>query len=917
MDVGKEIIERASLAPAEKNCHSMGVEDAFGALRTDLKGLSKEEAERRLREVGPNELVAEKRVSPLKIFVDQFKNILVIILIAATIFSAAIGETVDAAVILVIIIAVSVLGFAQEYRAERALEALKKMLAPTITALLDGREVEVPSRELVPGDVILLEAGDRIPADARLFEVANLNVDEAALTGESVPVIKSVEPLPEATYIADRRNMVFSGTIVTYGKGKAVITSTGMETEFGKIAKEVTTAPTEKTPLERRTEHLGKWLGIMCVGVCLAVVVFGIAREALVVGQITWEFGVQMALFGIALAVAAVPEALPAIVTGALAIGMRDMAKRNALVRKMPAVETLGSVTVICTDKTGTLTKGEMTVRKIFADGALTEVTGVGYEPKGEFLSSEGKIQQVGGGLKLLLRVSTLCNDAKLEQEEGRWAIRGDPTEGALVVAAAKAGIMVEEEREKNSRICELPFSSERKRMTTAHAKPDGGRVACTKGAPEVMIGLCTHIFEGGRKVKLTEKKRQEILAINESMAKEALRVLGIGYKEVAGDSTINEKELEEGITFLGLVGMLDPPRSEAIEAVKVCRDVKIKPVMITGDHKLTAIAIAKEIGIYEEGDMALTGEELEAMGEEELEKIVERVSVYARVSPLHKLKIVKAWKKRGEIVAMTGDGVNDAPAIKNADIGIAMGITGTEVTKEASAMVLADDNFATIVKAIERGRWIFDNIKKYLTYLLQCNLVEIIVLSAGVLMWGADFLPLLPAQILYINLATDGLPALALGVSPADPDVMRRPPRNPKESIFTKEVKTFLFALPLILSPLLLWIFARSLPAGLELDRTDLFLTFVFFELTVALNCRSLNYSFWEAKPHKFLLLAVAWEVALLTALVRIPGTREALGLAVPGLGDVAEVIGICLFVFLIIEGLKRFVVRRLVRRY
>ena len=883
----------------------------MSALRTDRHGLTEEEAKRRLQEFGPNELAAEEKESPLKILIGQFKNVLIVILILATILSAVVGEVLDAAIIFAIVVACALLGFAEEYRAEKALEALKGMLAPTVTVVRGGVEREIPSRELVPGDLLLLEAGDRVPADARLIEAVSLQVDEAPLTGESAPVAKHLDPLPEDAYVADRGNMVFSGTIVTYGKGRAAVTATGMATELGKIAKEVAAMEEEETPLEKRMGEVGKWLGILSVAVCFSIVGFSIAKEFLFEGSLSWAFALEMVLFGVALAVAAVPEALPAIVTGTLAIGMHEMAKRNALVRRMPAVETLGCVTVVCADKTGTLTKGEMTARRIYADGKVISVSGTGYEPRGEFRIGDRPFDPNEGAFPLLMRAIVCCNDARLEREDGRWRIRGDPTEGALVVVAEKAGFGQGEVRGSWPRVGELPFSPERKRMTTVHASPRGGVIAFSKGAPEVVLERCAYISEGGGVEELTESKRAAVLSANEAMASDALRVLGVAYKEIPdGTPRLSEESLERDLVFLGLIGMIDPPREEAKEAVETAQGIGIRPIMITGDHKLTAVAIAKEMGIFKEGDIALTGAELEKMGDEEFEAIVEKVSVYARVSPLHKTRIVDAWKRRGQIVAMTGDGVNDAPAIKRADIGIAMGITGTDVTKEASDMVLADDNFATIIKAIERGRWIYDNIKKYLTYLLQCNLVEIIVIGGGVLL-GLP-LPLVPAQILWVNLATDGAPALALGVSPPDPDLMKRPPRSPEESVFTKEVKLMLFAMPAILSPILLWAFWSDLDISLYEARTTLFLTFVFFELVVALNCRSLTHSIFKAKPHRSLWLAVASSALLTLAILLIPAVREAFGMCVPTPSDVAIAAASSLLPLFLLEALKLALAKR-----
>src|SRR3972149_2650110 len=613
-----------------------------------------------------------------------------------------------------------------------------------------------------------------------------------------------------------------------------------------------------------------------------------------------------MFMFGVALAVASVPEALAAVVTGSLAIGMYKMAKRHALVRKMPAVETLGSITVICSDKTGTLTKGEMTVRRIYTGNEIINVTGVGYEPKGEFHTEGDNDFFKKEFLSHVLQASILCNDAELFIDGDKWRVKGDPTEGALIVASAKADFQRDDIRKQYPRISEVPFSSERKRMTTVHSTPDGSKIVYSKGAPEIILERCTHIYGADKVEKMTKKKKQEIQRVNEEMARDALRVLGIAYQKLQTDDVaLNEETLEKDLVFLGLLGMIDPPREEAKEAIKVCEKVGIRPVMITGDHKLTALAIAKEMGIYKEGDMVLTGEDLERMIDEEFEDIVEKVTVYARVSPTHKLKIVQAWKKKGQVVAMTGDGVNDAPALKHSDIGVAMGVTGTEVTKEAADLVLADDNFATIVDAIEVGRWIYDNIKKYLTYLLQANLVEIAVLSIAVL--AGYPLPLLPVQILYINLATDGLPAIALGVSPSDPDIMKRPPRHPKETVFTKDVKSFLLRAVLIEVPLLLWIFLSSLSQGEEIAQTRLFLVLVFFELVLALNCRSLKYTLFKAKPHRFLLWAILWETILVLILVNIPVGRQAFGLVPVGVFEAGLVIGWCLVVLLSIEITKR----------
>lgn len=887
---------------AKETWHSLETEHVLKEMDTDMhRGLTGDEAKKRLEKYGYNELKKEEKISPFTLLISQFKNTLIIILLIAVVLSALVGEMVDSAIILVIVIFCAVLGFVQEYRAEKAMEALKKMLSPTIRVLRGGKEEDVPSKNLVPGDIMLLEAGDKVSADARLVEIHSLRCDEAPLTGESVPVGKNIKPLSEDVRVSDRKNMTFTGTTVTYGRGKAVVTSTGMNTEFGKIAKEVLAVKTELTPLEKRTEEIGKWLGIIAFGICFLVAGISIGGAALK-GTLDLQLVVTMVMFAIALAVAAVPEALAAIVTGALAIGMHKMAKRNALVRKLPAVETLGCTTVICSDKTGTLTKGEMTVRKIFNNNRMIEVTGVGYTPEGEFKGSPDN-----EAFQLLIKGGVLCSDADLHKKDNKWSLKGDPTEGALVVAAVKAGMQIHEVRLKNPRIEELPFSSERKRMTTIHKTENGQKTAFMKGAPEVVVERCSHILDDSGIRELSDTEKAQIIKTNETMAEDALRILGVAYRELPEGLEYTEECVECNLTFLGFMGMMDPPREEAIEATKVCKEVHIKPVMITGDHKLTAVAIAKEIGIYKDGDIVLIGEELEKMSDEEFDKIVDKVTVYARVSPMDKLKIVKAWKKKGEVVAMTGDGVNDAPALKHADIGIAMGISGTEVAKEAADIVLTDDNFATIVNAIELGRWIYDNIKKYLAYLLQCNITEVVVIGGIVLIMGPEFLPLLPAAILYLNLATDGLPALALGVAPPDPDIMKRPPRNPQESVFSWDVKSFIIRAVLIESPFFLYLFLRDL-SDLTHARTQVFFLFIIIEFVIALNCRSLIYSVFKAPPHKWLLIALAWEVALIAVLIQVPFVRESFGIMKPSFSDLALILGFGVIVFTIIEVTKVF---------
>jgi Ca2+-transporting ATPase len=839
----------------------MEIEESLSDLNSKRTGLGQEEAIRRLVEFGPNELKKEKGKSPVRLLLEQFKNILVIILLAATALSFAVGEPYDAVVIIAIVIAVAVLGFTQEYRAERALEALKKMTAPTASVLRDGKEIKIRTSDVVPGDILLLHTGDKVSADARLIEVMNLKMDEAALTGESMPVSKDAKPLAAETPVSERTNTVFTGTTATYGRGKAVVTSTGMNTEFGKIAKMVQAADEEETPLEKRMANVGKWLGILAITVCAAVSVLGVIKQHEILEMILW---------GVSLAVAAVPEALPAVVTGALAVGMYRMAKQHSIVRKLPAVETLGCTSVICSDKTGTMTKGEMTVQSIFIDQKIVKVTGVGYEPTGKFLI-EGKASNPIEiqGLQTLLTIATLCNDAGLEKKEAKWTVKGDPTEGALIVAAAKAGLQKEDLENKEPRIGEIPFSSERKRMTTIHETSGNSKVAYMKGAPEIVLQHCNDILQDGKVRKLTVKDREELLKATEGMATQALRNLGFAYKELPENTRSFDEEIEKDFVFVGIMGMIDPPREEVKDAISSCAKAGIKVVMITGDHKLTAVAVAQALNLLRENETegrVLTGEELEKISNEQLIETVENVVVYARVSPEHKMRIVKAWKAKGHVVAMTGDGVNDAPALKTADIGVAMGITGTEVTKEASDMVLADDNFATIVKAVREGREIYGNIKKYLTYLLQCNIMEILVLSVVMLVSPEprSAVALTTIQILWVNLATDGLPAIALGVDPGDPDLMKNKPRDPKESVFSREVKTYLVLSPIITTVLLLcgyfyyqpWLGNHNLVEA----RTQLFTSVVLVELAIAISCRSLKYPVFKVGifKNKFLWLAV-----------------------------------------------------------
>lgn len=847
--------------------HMLAIQQAFEKLASRSDGLSRIEAAERMAKYGPNELQAARRVSPWEILLEQFKNVLILILLGATAISLFLGHGVESIVIAVIVLFAVALGFIQEYRAERAIEALKEMAAPTAAVLRDGEEIKIPARELVPGDVVILHTGDRVPADARLLEVINLQVEEAALTGESVPVEKHVKELDkEDLPIGDRRNMVYAGTAVTYGRGRALVVATGMQTEFGKIAKMLQDVETGRTPLQQNLDKVGTVLARAAFVVVAIIVALGLLR-----GQ---PF-IEMLIFGIALAVAVVPEALPAVVTISLAIGVQKMVKRNALIRRLPAVETLGSTSVICSDKTGTLTKDEMTVRRIYTAGQMFSVSGAGYAPKGGFSTNGGAPTDPSPALRQLLIASTLASDTKLVQlPGGGWDIKGDPTEGALVVAAAKAGVQKETIDSTYPRVHEIPFSSESKRMTTIH-QTDGKWTAYAKGAPEVILDGCDSVLAADGVRPLDQAGRAAILDQAQAMAAEALRVLGIASKpDVMLDAA------EQGMTFLGLVGMIDPPRPEAKAAIALCADAGIRPVMITGDHPVTAQAVARELGLLRNGNRVLTGVELEEMTDEQLQRDVEEISVYARVSPAHKLRVVTAWQARGHIAAMTGDGVNDAPALKKADIGIAMGITGTDVTKEAAAMTLTDDNFASIVAAVEEGRGVFGNIKKYLMYLLSSNIGEI-GLMAGSALLGLP-LPLTAVQILYVNLATDGLPALALSVDPPEKDLMKRKPRDPRTGIFTRPVVT-LMALGGLWSAIVnLGLFTWALNAGKSLEEamTMTFVSLVLIQFFKAYNFRSDRHSVLNQPfANKWLNLAILWEVALLFVILYVPFLHDAFG--------------------------------------
>ncbi len=876
--------------------HTLPTATAFHHLRSTSAGLSADESTRRRAEYGPNELQAAARVSAWAMLLEQFRNVLVLILLAATVLSAFLGQGVEALVIAVIVLFAVLLGFIQEYRAERAIEALRDLAAPTAIVLRDGDEVEIPARDLVPGDVIVLRAGQRVPADSRLVAAINLQIEEAALTGESLPVAKQTAPLAEGQRtIGDRTNMIYAGTIVTYGRGTALVVATGMQTEFGRITDMLQAVETGRTPLQENLDRVGKVLAIAALVVVVIVVALGLLR-----GQPFLE----MLIFGIALAVAVVPEALPAVVTISLAIGVQRMARRHALIRRLPAVETLGSTSVICSDKTGTLTKDEMTARQIFVAGELIALTNTGYEPSGTFLR-DGALVTPDGALVELLRAGAQCADARLLQDEGRWQIKGDPTEGALLVAAAKAGLAKADLDLHAPRVSEIPFTSETKRMITLHTTP-AGMVAYAKGAPEIILAACSAVLtvEGDR--PLDTAGRAMILAAAQQMAGEALRVLAVARRHVSSIA-----EAEHGLTFLGLVGMLDPPRPEARAAIATCIQAGIRPIMITGDHPVTAQAVARELGLLRQGRV-VTGAELDAMSEVELANAVDEIEVYARVSPAHKLRVVTALQQRGHVVAMTGDGVNDAPALKKADIGVAMGITGTDVSKEAAAMTLTDDNFASIVAAIEEGRGIFGNIKKYLMYLLSSNIGEIGLMTGAALL-GLP-LPLTAVQILYVNLATDGLPSLALAVDPPETDLLQRQPRNPRSGIFTRPVVTLMLIGGLWSTMVNLGLFAWALSSGRPLveTMTMTFVSLVLIQFFKAYNYRSDRHSVLRRPfANKWLNLAILWELLLLGGIIYLPFLHEPFGTFSLPLVDWMIVIGVAFSISPVLE-LAKWMARR-----
>jgi len=849
--------------------YNLSADDAMARLDSRSGGLSHEEVAFRLEKYGHNELEGDDSVSPWRLLLEQFKNVLIIILLVAVALSAFLGEVTDAIVIFIIILFAAGLGFFQEYRAGRAIQALKRMAAPLASVLRGGVETDVPARELVPGDVILLTMGDMVPADARIIEEFNLRTNEAPLTGESNAIEKNSGRIEGDAGLGDRVNMVFSGTVAVYGRGKAVVVETGSGTEFGQIARMLKGVKEERTPLQVNLDSIGKYIAIGALILCALLAGMGIWRG---------HAPLEMLIWGVSLAVAAVPEALPAVVTISLALGVRRMVKRHALVRRLSAVETLGCTTVICSDKTGTLTEDQMTMKKIYLDGQFIDVTGTGYEPTGEFYRDGSKLDPADPVLQKYLKAANLCANAKLYQEDDRWRIKGDPTEGAFLVAAAKAGLMDYQACNDNPLVGEIPFTSETKRMVVAYREPEGV-VAYSNGAAEVILNACEYVYRDGREIRLDEDEKARIHSMIHQMAAEALRVLGTAYKRLPGEFNAEENTVC-GMVLLGLGGLIDPPRAEAKGSIAVCDQAGVRTVMITGDHKLTAVTIAGELGIMK-GGMALTGEEINGMSEEEFNSTAEKVDVYARVSPEHKLRVVEALARKGHVVAMTGDGVNDAPALKKADIGIAMGMKGTDVTREAADMILTDDNFASIVAAVEEGRAIYDNIKKYLVFLLSCNLGEILLMASAILLGPllgipGGALPLIAVQILYVNLATDGLPALALAVDPYSKDVMFRKPRPRNQTVFTRNTVSYMAVMGVWTCLASIFVFVWALNRGESLMEAQslCFVTLIIIQFLNAFNCRSLERSLFNlgVNQNRWLLAAVAWELTLLLLVVYLP---------------------------------------------
>ena len=884
--------------------YRMTADSAAALLKSDMHaGLDKAEAAKRLSGNGPNLLREKDPIRPLDIFLEQFKDFIVWILLGAATVSGFLGEWIDASAIIAVVVLNAVLGFIQEYRAERSLAALKKLSSPFSKVVRSGERVMIPSSELVVGDIVELEAGDHIPADGRIFSVTpNFAVQESSLTGESTPVMKTVQALSQKEVaLADRANMVYMGTAVSAGKARILVVYTGMHTELGKIAGMLDSVEAGETPLQRKLDEFGRWIVYLCI--VLVSLVF--LLEWLRGGKLIDTF-----LTAVSLAVAAIPEGLAAVVTIALALGVQRMVKRHALIRKLQSVETLGCATVICSDKTGTLTKNEMTVKVIYTPDGLFELSGTGYLPEGKFSKEKMVVDpKTCPGLLKSLECGMLCNGASVACKDGVYSIVGDPTEGAILVAAMKAGMERAKLEEAHKFIEEIPFDPERKKMTIVRRDP-AGATAFVKGAPDILLKDCAKILENGKERPITVQDMEKISAANDSLSERALRVLALAYRRMeAIPESYEPAGIETGLVFTGLMAMMDPPREEVKEAIALCKSAHIRTVMITGDHKNTAVAIARELGFFGKGSTAFTGEELDRLSDEELAAGLENITVYARVSPEHKLRVVRAWRKRGDIVAMTGDGVNDAPAVKEADIGVAMGITGTDVTKEVSDMVVTDDNFASIVSAVEEGRSIYDNIKKSVHYLLSCNAGEILVMFTASLIGFP--VPLLPIHILWVNLVTDSLPALALGIDPADKDIMSRPPRDPKEAVVTAEKAAFMLlegAFIAFCSLFAFWVIFSLERGGLCRARTGAFIVLSVSQLFHSFNCRNASVSLFRLGvfTNKKLIMANVVSFFLQVIVVTVPFLQKIFKTGALGVTDWILVILVSSFPLWAMEFVK-----------
>ena len=837
------------------------------------RGLTSDEAKQRLEKFGPNVIESSNKKSLAKKIIEQIADPMVILLVLASIVSAFTGDTVEAVIIIAIVVINAIMSIIQEGRAEDSVAALQKMSSPEATIIRDGGRKKVKAEELVPGDVVIIETGDIIPADMRLLESSNLQIDESSLTGESVAVEKdsSVE-FDSEVGIGDRDNFAFSSSIVTYGHGKGLVTATGSETEIGKIATSLESVEAKDTPLQKQLKKLSKLLAILVVIVCILVFVVGYFRSNMDM--------LENFMVAVSLAVAAIPEGLTAVVTIVLSIGMNRMAERKAIVKNLLSVETLGSTTVICSDKTGTLTQNEMTITKVYTNGDEFEVEGSGYEPKGDIRDSKGEVINDHDQIKLLMTIASLCNDANLIRENDTYKITGDPTEGAMLTFSEKWNINQENLNEKHPRLEEIPFDSTRKMMTTFH-EMDGKNYGYTKGAPDVVIEKCSKTLVNGEIVDFTDDLKKKALEVNTSLASQALRVMAYSFKPMETlDTEITSENIEHDMVFVGLTGMIDPPRPEAKAAVKECHASGIDVVMITGDYFETALAIAKELGIATSRDQAMQGSDLNDKTEAEIREIVKTKRIFARVSPENKVQLVKALQQNGEIVAMTGDGVNDAPAIKNADIGISMGITGTDVAKDTADMILVDDNFATIVNAVEEGRVIFSNIKKFVSFLLSCNIAEVLIVFLSIL-FGLPS-PLTPIQLLWLNLVTDAFPALALGVEPAEPGIMEEDPRDPNSSIISGRTRTDLIAQSIFITVAVLAAYVVGLkfifPDSIEGAHTMVFATLITSELLRAFSIRSNKFTLKElgfgSNPQ--LIKATLLSFALLLIVMYVPVLRD-----------------------------------------